>query len=69
MFLAFYPVPANVWLMLPVVGQQLVVERALQGETVAFAYSITLACLTAATALPVLAGAARALNRDDLRAG
>lgn len=69
MFLAFYPVPANGWLMLPVVGQQLLVERALHGEPVAVLYGIVLAFVTATMAIPVLAGAARVLSRDDVLAG
>ena len=69
MFLAFHPVSTNGWLMLPLVGQQLLVERALHGEPVAAAYAIVLAFATATAAIPALAGAARALSRDDVLAG
>jgi sodium transport system permease protein len=69
MFLAFHPVAANGWLMLPVVGQQLMVERALHGEPVALSYGTVLALVTATMVIPALAGVSRVLSRDDVRAG
>jgi sodium transport system permease protein len=69
MFLAFYPVPAKPWLMLPVVGQQLLVERALHRESIALSYGIILAFVTVTMAIPVLAGVSRILSRDDVLAG
>jgi sodium transport system permease protein len=69
MFLAFYPVPAKGWLMLPVVGQQLLVERALHRQPVEVSYGIVLAFVTATMAIPALAGVSRILSRDDVLEG
>jgi sodium transport system permease protein len=69
MFLVFYPVSGNGWLALPVVGQQLVVERALGGAPVPLPQGIILALVTSTATIPVLAGAARVLSRDDVLAG
>ena len=69
MFLVFHPVSANGWLALPVIGQQLVVERALGGAPVPLLQGIVLALATAAAAIPALAGAVAILSRDDVLAG
>jgi sodium transport system permease protein len=69
MFLAFLPVPATGWIVLPVAGQQLMIERTLRGEPVAVSYAIALALATATMALPALSGATRLLRRDDVLAG
>ena len=69
MFLVFHPVSGNGWLALPVVGQQLVVERALGGAPVPLLQGVILALVTAAATIPALAGAARILSRDDVLAG
>ena len=65
MLVVFYPMSGNGWLALPVVGQQLVVERALAGAPVPMTQSVTLALLTVVVAVPVLAAAARILGRGD----
>lgn len=63
MFLVFYRVSANGWLILPVVGQQLNVQRALGGAPASMAYGISLALVTIAAAIPALAGATKVLGR------
>ena len=69
MVLVFHPVSANGWLALPVIGQQLVVERALGGAPVPLLQGVILALATAAAAVPALAGAVAILSRDDVLAG
>jgi sodium transport system permease protein len=69
MFLVFYPVSGNRWLAFPVVGQQLVMERALGGAPVSLVQNLILALVTMTAAIPALAGAARVLRRDDILAG
>ena len=69
MFLVFFPVSTNGWLAVPVVGQQLIVERALRGAPAPLLYGLTLALVTAAATWPALAGVAWVLNRDRVRAG
>jgi hypothetical protein len=66
MFLVFYRVSGSGWLTLPVVGQQLIVLRALSGAPAPLIYGVGLALVTAATTIPALAGAARVLNRDQV---
>ena len=61
--------PANGWLALPVVGQQLIVLRALGGAPAPLIYGVSLALVTAAATIPALAGAARVLSRDQVLAG
>jgi len=65
MLLVFYPMSGDGWLALPVVGQQIVVERALRGSPVAVTQGVMLALMTAVAAVAALAGAARVLSRDD----
>ena len=65
MLLVFYPMSGNGWLALPVVGQQIVVERALRGAPVEVMQGVMLALMTVVAAVPALAGAARVLSRDD----
>jgi sodium transport system permease protein len=69
MFLVFYPLAGNGWLALPVVGQQLVVERALDGAPAPLSQGLLLALVTATATIPALAGAARVLGRNDALAG
>ena len=69
MFLVFFPVSTNGWLAVPVVGQQLIVQRALRGTPAPLLYGLTLAFVTAAATMPALAGVAWVLNRDRVRAG
>jgi len=69
MFLVFYRVSGNGWLTLPVVGQQLIVLRALGGAPAPLIYGVSLALVTAAATVPALAGAATVLNRDQVVAG
>jgi len=65
MLVVFYPMAGNGWLALPVVGQQLVVERALAGMPVPVTQGVILALLTAVAAVPALAAAARIMGRGD----
>ena len=65
MLLVFYPMSGNGWLALPVVGQQIAVERALRGAPVEVIQGLMLALMTVVAAVPALAGAARVLRRDD----
>ena len=69
MFLVFYPVSANGWLAVPVVGQQLIALRALGGAPAPLVYGLSLALVTAAATIPALAGVATVLNRDQVLAG
>ena len=69
MFLVFYPVSATGWVAVPVVGQQLVVERALRGAPVPLLLNIVLALVTATAVIPALAGVTRVLRRGDVLAG
>jgi sodium transport system permease protein len=63
MFLVFYRVSANGWLILPVAGQQLIVQRALAGTPAPLFYGMSLALVTIAAAIPALAGATKVLGR------
>jgi sodium transport system permease protein len=65
MLVVFYPMAGTGWLALPVVGQQLVVERALGGVPVPTSRGIILALTTVVVALPALAAAVRILDRGD----
>jgi sodium transport system permease protein len=69
MFLVFYRVSGNGWLALPIVGQQLIVLRALGAAPAPLIYGMSLALVTAAATIPALAGAARVLSRDQVLAG
>jgi sodium transport system permease protein len=69
MFLVFYRVSGNGWLALPVIGQQLIVLRALGDTPTPLVYGVSLALMTAAATIPTLAAAAKVLSRDQVLAG
>jgi sodium transport system permease protein len=69
MFLVFYPVSANGWLAVPIVGQQLIALRVLGGAPAPLFHGLLLAFVTAAATIPALAGVAMVLNRDQVLAG
>ena len=71
LFQVFFPAAAHGWFaLLPVVGQQLQLERWLKGGAVGFAGQFApaavLGCFTAALALLVLEVAANRLHRDEI---
>lgn len=68
MFVVFYPVAGNGWFALPVVGQQLIVQRALGGAPATLFQGVSLAFVTGAATIPALAGVARVLHRDRILA-
>ena len=67
MFQVFFPAAARGWFaLLPVLGQQLQLERWLKGGAAAFVPAAALGCFTAALALLVLELAANRLHRDEI---
>jgi sodium transport system permease protein len=68
MFVVFYPLVGSGWFALPVLGQQLIVQRALGGAPPTLFQGVSLAVVTAGVTIPALAGVARVLNRDQLLA-
>jgi sodium transport system permease protein len=68
MFVVFYPLAGSGWFALPVVGQQLLVQRTLGGAPPTLYHSVSLAVVTGAMAIPALAGVARVLNRHQVLA-
>jgi sodium transport system permease protein len=66
MFLVFFPAwVSRVWFVFPIVGQQALVG--LREPSLPIGRSVILALVTLAAAAVALAGAARVLNRDDIR--
>jgi sodium transport system permease protein len=67
MFQVFFPAAARGWFaFLPVLGQQLQLERWLKGGAAAFVPAAALGCFTAAAALLILEVAANRLHRDEI---
>lgn len=67
MFQVFHPPAARVWLtVLPVLGQQLQLERWMNGGAVPFAQTAALGCFTGALALMIVEVAASRLQRDAI---
>ena len=67
MFQVFFPAAARGWFaFLPVMGQQLQLERWLKGGAAPFVPAAALGCFTAALALLVLEVAANRLHRDEI---
>jgi hypothetical protein len=63
----FFPAAARGWLaVLPVIGQQLQLERWMKGAAAPFGQAAALGCLTAALAVLVLEVAANRLHRDEI---
>jgi sodium transport system permease protein len=68
MFLVFFPVPLGWWSVVPIVGQQLVLDAGLRGAPAGSSHVIVLALVTVVCAWPLLAAAGRVLSRDDVAA-
>lgn len=67
LFQVFFPAAARGWFVfLPVVGQQLQLERWMKGAAAPFGYAAALGCFTGALALLVLEVAVRRLHRDEI---
>ena len=67
MFQVFFPAAARGWFaFLPVMGQQLQLERWMKGGPAPFVPAAALGCFTAALALLVLEVAANRLHRDEI---
>lgn len=67
MFQVFFPAAARGWFaFLPVMGQQLQLERWMKGAAAPFGQAAALGCFTAALALLVLEVAANRLHRDEI---
>ena len=67
MFQVFFPATARGWFaFLPVMGQQLQLERWMKGGPAPFVPAAALGCFTAALALLVLEVAANRLHRDEI---
>jgi sodium transport system permease protein len=67
LFQVFFPASARGWFaLLPVLGQQLQLERWLKGGAAPFVPAAALGCFTAALALLVLEAAANRLQRDEI---
>jgi hypothetical protein len=65
MFLVFFPgAVSRMWFVLPIAGQQAFIG--LRPQPVPVAQAATLALITLAAAVPVLAVAARVLSRDEI---
>jgi sodium transport system permease protein len=70
MFLVFFPGRiGDWWFVVPVVGQQVLIGRGLEGQPVSLLHSMVLALVSAVAAIPPLVLAARVFDRDDLLAG
>ena len=66
MFLVFFPVTAGRWALVPIVGQQIVIDAGMRGAPAPLLQVVMLAAVTiACTAVPLLT-AGRALGRDDV---
>jgi len=67
MFQVFFPAAAHGWFaFLPVMGQQLQLERWLKGGAASFSSAAVLGCFTGALALLLLNVAANRLRRDEI---
>jgi sodium transport system permease protein len=67
MFLVFFPAARRAWFsFLPLVGQQLHLQRLMDGRDVPLLQSIVLGCLTLALALLVILVSSNRLQRDEI---
>jgi hypothetical protein len=67
MFQVFFPAAARGWFaFVPVMGQQLQLERWLKGGAAPFGPAAALGCFTGALALLILELAANRLHRDEI---
>jgi sodium transport system permease protein len=65
MFLVFFPHMASAWFLLPVAGQQLLIDLLTKGASVSLVSSLALSLITAAAAALILLAAAKLLHRDE----
>jgi sodium transport system permease protein len=68
MFMVFFPVPDGWWSVVPIVGQQIVIDAGLRGGPAVSLPVVVLGLVTAGCAWVPLAAAERVLSRDDLAA-
>ena len=68
MFLVFFPVPHGWWSVVPIVGQQIVIDAGLRGAPAVSLNVVVLGLVTAVSAWAPLAAAERVLSRDDVAA-
>jgi sodium transport system permease protein len=68
MFLVFFPVGGRLWTVVPIVGQQILIDSGMRASGVPLPLAIVLALVTATSAWVPLAAAARVLGRDDVAA-
>jgi sodium transport system permease protein len=67
MFLVFFPgKPAGWWRVIPLAGQQLMLEHWMQGGATALLQPLLLGCFTTVAALVLLFVAANRLHRDEI---
>jgi len=64
MFLVFFPVKPGIWTVVPVVGQQIVIDAGMRGASAPLSYVMALAAVTVLCAFAPLAAAERMLGRD-----
>jgi sodium transport system permease protein len=70
MFLVFFPGWAGSWwFVAPIVGQQSLIARAIEGQPVSLLHGLVLAVVTATSAVPALLATGGVLDRDDVLAG
>jgi hypothetical protein len=69
LFLVFFPDRlGDWWYVMPIVGQQALISRGVQGQPVSRLSGTVLAVVTALAAVSALASAVRVLERDDILA-
>jgi hypothetical protein len=68
MFMVFFPVPDGWWSVVPIVGQQIVIDAGVRGAPAVSLHVVGLGLVTAVCAWVPLAAAGRVLRRDDLAA-
>jgi sodium transport system permease protein len=68
MFLVFFPVSGGWWSVVPVVGQQIVIDAGMRGAPALSLHLIVLALVTALSGWAPLVAAERVLSRDDVAA-
>ena len=66
MFLVFFPVPGGWWSVVPIVGQQMIIEAGIRGAPASLLQVVVLAAVTTSSASAPLAAAERVLSRDDV---
>jgi sodium transport system permease protein len=70
LFMVFFPEwIGGWWFVAPIVGQQSLVARSIDGQPVLLLHGVVLAAVTLAAAVPALLATRGALNRDDVLLG